>query len=491
MQIPVPTKLVDSLADIPSLDCNALLNSLDEAPSVCIRLNQRKTLPQSPYPDMEPVSWSSSSFYLSERPQFTLNPLLHGGTFYVQDASSTIYESVVSFIVNTYSDHDRQRGLRLLDLCAAPGGKTTAMINAIPDNSVVVANEFVKKRAAILRENLEKWGFPNIVVTSDDAARFADCGPLFDIVAVDAPCSGEGMMRKEEEARRQWSPELVEQCAGLQREILRHAAETIMPGGWLIYSTCTFNTTENERNARFIVDELGLIPIEYPGKGLPEECRSLSHGITDIPNLRFMPHITRGEGLFLAIFRRPADDEFIIPEIDSSPLPLSSRKKDRNKEKSKGKEKGGNSKQTRPTDQIQKEVLEWLPSTTADHYICRSHADTLRLLSHQTAGMEDRLSRHVNIVAAGVACAETKGRDLIPLTPLALSGIADPGRFPMVDLNMKDALNYLRRESVILPDNAPTGFVTISYNGIPLGYAKNLGNRANNLYPMQWRIKHL
>lgn len=360
-----------------------LIKALDEKPVISVRLNRRK--PGAEFPNSTRIPWCESGFYLNERPEFILDPLLHAGAYYVQDASSMIYETTISSLLKTFPRSYTKNGINVLDLCAAPGGKTTAIINAIPDGSEVTANEYSLKRVSALRENIDRWGYPNVKITNKDAAFYGGQGEAFDIVAVDAPCSGEGMMRKEEIARSQWSIQLVEQCAKLQKEILSKAVKALNPGGYLIYSTCTFNRQENEENAEFIRNELGLEPFD---PGFPDELR-IPRGIqTDLPVYRFMPHKTKGEGLFLAVFHKPGE------------LPNNSKKK------------------------------------------------KIELKEHDS---EKKI-------------------------------------LPFVEVDKQKALAYLRRESIILPSETPKGLVTITYKGLPLGLAKNIGTRANNLYPKNRRI---
>lgn len=369
-------------------EAEALIASLDEKPVVSVRLNKRK--PGACFENAESVKWCNSGFYLSERPEFIFDPLLHAGAYYVQDASSMIYETVVEKLLPKFQKmggvSPDSLYLKVLDLCAAPGGKTTAMINALPDGCEVTANEFSSKRVGALKENLDKWGYPDVKVTNRDTAFYATLVDSYDIVAVDAPCSGEGMMRKEEMARSQWSRQLVDHCSILQREILQNAEKALKPGGFLIYSTCTFNRQENEVNAEFIFRDLGLMPVNL---NLPQEW-GISKGLnTDLPVYRFMPHKTKGEGLFLAVFQKPGD---------------------------------------------------WIPSPR------------FKLPKTKSTKEEEK--------------------------PV----------YPVVDVDKAKALSYLRGESIILPAEAPRGFVTICYKGLPLGPAKNIGTRANNLYPKSRRI---
>ena len=173
-----------------------LLDALDGDPVVSVRYNPYKTTSK---PALEPVPWSRYGFYLTERPSFTLDPSLHGGAYYVQEASSMFLEAVFGAIA------DSEAPLRILDLCAAPGGKTTLLSSLAGPESLIVANEPVRARAAVLSDNVRRWGIGNVVVTSADPARFAPFGHYFDLILVDAPCSGEGMFRKDRESRRQWS----------------------------------------------------------------------------------------------------------------------------------------------------------------------------------------------------------------------------------------------------------------------------------------------
>lgn len=373
-------------------EAGAFLEAMRRDPVVSVRLNSRK--PGADFNGARRVKWCDKGFYLPERPSFTLDPLLHAGAYYVQDASSMIYYPTVHALL----PHLGQAPVRVLDLCAAPGGKTTAIIDALPDGSRVTANEYVGKRAGVLRENITKWGYPLASVTNRDSAWFASTGQTFDIVAVDAPCSGEGMMRKERKAVEQWSEELTAGCASLQREILANAASAVAPGGFLIYSTCTFNRKENEENAEFAAGELGLEPFD---PAFPEEW-GIPRGIgTELPVYRFMPHKTEGEGLFLAVFRKPGD-------FEPPRLPVMPAKK---------------------------------------------------VMASPVPEMADILSTDF-----------------------------DRDAYPLAELDERQALAYLRRESITLSPDVPKGIVVVTYKGLPLGPVKNIGSRANNLYPKNWRI---
>ncbi len=454
-------------SEIGENNAETLLSALCGEPETSVRINRYKPTHEPLYPDMTPVDWCKSGSYLAKRPSFTSNPLLHAGAFYVQDAASMAYETIVEKIVEWRAECGERSDERLTacDLCAAPGGKTTAILNALPEGSVMLANEFNPSRANILKENLCKYGYPHIIATNADTARLSEMKGAFDLVAIDAPCSGEGMMRKDETARAQWSEGLIRQCASLQREILENGIEMLAPGGYLIYSTCTFITMEDEDNAAWIAETFGLEPIDTHLAGL-YGIQSQVKGV--IPCLRFMPGFTRGEGLFVAVFRRPFSDYGT-----SCPKPKKKGKKER-----KGKEK------------IDKKIIDTAKSWIEGDFEIINHDGHLLALSQATADLLDSIPKGVRVMSAGVEIGEIKGKDLIPAHKLAMStALGHP--FPEVELSRESALLYLAKEAILLPEETPKGYVTVTFQGHPLGFVKNLGNRANNLYPSEYRIKRL
>lgn len=270
--IPNPEGLLDELAS--------------GNPSVSIRHNRLKGC--SPEPGADLVPWCKQGEYLTERAQFTFDPAFHQGLYYVQDASSMALAAVIESLSLT-------RPVCYLDACAAPGGKTTVAIDTLPAGSFIVANEAEAARASVLDENLMKWGYADVAVTVGPAQRLSRLPDgCFDIIAADVPCSGEGMMRKDPKAIAQWAPGLVKSCATLQREILEAIWPLLRPGGFLIYSTCTFSREEDEENVAWLCAELGAeqLPLpEMPG----------------VVNGHFYPHLVRGEGLYMALLRKPGD----------------------------------------------------------------------------------------------------------------------------------------------------------------------------------------
>lgn len=433
--------------------------------------------------------WPESGRYLDRRPAFTFDPAMHQGRYYVQDASSMIMGAVARFISRVVAGEMTAATapappLLWLDACAAPGGKTTAALDGLPQGSLVVANEYDYQRAEILKENIAKWGNPSTVVTRGDTARFRTMRETFDVIAVDAPCSGEGMMRKDITARQQWTPALVEECASRQREILGNLWGALRPGGFLIYSTCTFNTVENEEMVRWMQAEYDAIPVD-PAFGFNiDGAVSLPGDPAPLPAMRFIPGRIRGEGLFMAILRKPGELHPAYLENDTSGSP--GKKDSHRKERRKGKNipcgAAGN---------VSREMLETVRGWISDENIAVLPTEEgIRLFPRSWETLLPYMQKNLQVISAGVEAAEIKGKDIIPSQQLALSMWLRRGAFPEVDMTLQQAIGYLSRETVALPATTPKGFVLLTYESFPLGFVKNLGNRSNNLYPKEWRIKN-
>ena len=399
----------------------------------------------------EDVPWCADAFYLKERPVFSLDPLIHAGAYYVQDPSAMFVGSLAEVLIR-----QSEASLKVLDLCAAPGGKSTAVASALRPSDLLVSNEVIGSRASVLAENMVKWGCPNTVVTNNDPKDFARLAASFDIILADVPCSGEGMFRKDPAAIAEWSPENVNLCAARQRRIVADVWPSLREGGWLIYSTCTFNSSENDGNVEWICRELGAEVItpgatfrafSAPGQG--EQCVSTRCG------LQFAPGITRGEGQYVAVLRKT-----------SSAKPASFK----------------------PAKPLRKAPCNWLMDGF-DSFSVETSAGTLIKAYPQALVQDIRLfEERLKVLRSGVAVATVKGRDLIPQSDLALSQAFRQDAFQQVELAKDQALQYLRCEALHLPD-APKGFHTVTCEDLPLGFVKNLGNRANNLFPQAWRLR--
>ena len=411
-------------------------------PSVAVRVNEARGVgvPEGACR----VPWCAQGFYLADRPAFTFDSDWHAGRYYVQDASSMFIAHVIRSLIH--------EPVRYLDLCAAPGGKTTAAIQALPSGSLVVANEIVPPRARVLADNVIRWGNPRCVVTSNAPAHLEKFEDFFDVIAADVPCSGEGMMRKDDEAVAQWSPTLVEQCAQRQREILADVWSALRPGGLLIYSTCTYNRLENEEIADFIVRELGATSLEVPVE--PDWNIHPAIG-SDCHCYRFMPHRVDGEGLFMAVFRKDGN----APRQD---VPV--------KEKS-----------PKKADEMGK---NWL--SRPDEYVIDQQGDLSIAVPQDIRREVAALRASLNVLHTGVELATVMGRKSVPHHALAMSTARSSEAFPVCEVDYPTALRYLRGESITL--DAPRGHVLVAHQGAVLGFANNLGNRANNLYPKPQRI---
>ena len=398
---------------------NIFCKGLQQSSSVSIRLNPFKTSETTQVADnLVPthVAWCAEGFYLNSRPNFTFDPLFHAGAYYVQEASSMFLSHVLRHLV--------RKPVALLDLCAAPGGKTTCARTAIKEGSIVFSNEPINKRAQILAENVQKFGHSDVVVTNNYPRDYKKTKLSFDVIVADVPCSGEGMFRKDPQAIAEWSEQNVENCWKLQRSIIADIWDNLKPGGLLIYSTCTFNAHENEENIAWILSQYDAKLLEVPTENTWNITGSLIENPLKegqpFPVYRFIPGFTQGEGLFMAIIK-----------------------------------KGGTSTNLEPNSE--KLVAE--------------------------------ANKKLKVMVHGVKQGIIKGKKIIPDHSLALAINGDRSSYPNVEIDYETAIKYLRHEAIMLSAVAPKGIVTLTYRGHAIGFANNLGNRANNLYPQEWRIK--
>ena len=447
----LPQQFIDEINSYGAPCLEGLVDALQSTqPEVSIRINKAKgaTVPGG----CQSVEWCPEGVYLECRPQFTFDPALHLGLYYVQDASSM----AVSHIIRQLTAATEPQAVKYLDACAAPGGKTTAAISSLPAGSVVVANEFDYRRASVLAENLAKWGAPDVIVSRGDTARFSSLNSCFDIIAADVPCSGEGMMRKDEEAVAQWSPALVAECVSRQREIVENLWPALRPGGYLIYSTCTFNRHENEEMVDYICSELGGETVDV---GL-DAFAGVAAAIASYHKCyRFIPGRVRGEGLFVSVIRKDGNGTAAEPKQAKKPLTVFAKA---------------------PAEA--KSALGWLDGEFEFFML----GDRIVAFPTDKSRWMRSVASWIDVISAGVVVATQKGRDIIPAQELALSTVFKKDTFPTAEVDYRDAILYLRRENISV--DASKGFVTVTYKGAPLGFMKNLGNRANNLYPQPWRI---
>lgn len=425
---------------------DTFVSALSSAPVVSVRYNRAKiALPDS----VDAVPWASDAAYLGERPLFTGDPLFHSGCYYVQEASSMFVEQAVRQYVDA--------PVRVLDLCAAPGGKSTHLLSLLPEGSLLVSNEPMPLRAQVLAENVIKWGNSSAVVTRNMPADFAPLRNFFDMIVVDAPCSGEGMFRKDDFAVEQWSVGNVMQCAARQREILRDVWDALRPGGLLVYSTCTFNREEDEDCVAWIAEELGaeVLPIEIKSDwGITGNLTDKEH-----PVYRFIPGFTKGEGFFMALLRKDGDG--VVQQPRSAKLSFCPAK----------------SKAL---------VEDWVKDSASFDFLLQDTGIVATPKRHTAAIV--LLQSRLKVLHAALPIALLKNNKPLPCHALAMSTSLNPEAFYRIELSREQALAYLHRDSLTLPD-APIGLILLTYSGIPIGFVKNVGNRANNMYPTEWRIR--
>ena len=464
MNTPIPKDFLETSVSIFGRESEEFLASLDSEPSLGIHINAEKMQKTGVViPDnAERVEWTSNGFYLKSRPRFTFDPFLHAGAYYVEEPSSMFVEKALNYI---------QKDIRIdraLDLCAAPGGKSIMIRNSMK-GGLLVSNEPLSKRAAVLTENLAKWGNPDIIVTSDFPEAFDGLTGFFDLIATDVPCSGEGMFRKDETARSEWSKANVENCVQRQRDILRTIWPTLRNGGYIIYSTCTFNRREDEENVLFIANELGAEIINLETDADWHICGDTTG--RNLPVYHFFPHKTRGEGFFLALLKKTSDTP-----------PAENRK----------------SKKKKPETVSADGFAKWI--NCKENFDFHKSKDGITALRKAFADDYAAISEKLNVICAGVrVCTEKPAKfsnsarkpkpQFVPAPGLALSSCLNRKAFPDISLNYSDAIKFLRGESIPPTVYAPRGWVTVSYRNLPLGFANNVGSRLNNSYPPAWRIR--
>jgi 16S rRNA (cytosine1407-C5)-methyltransferase len=483
------------------------------------------------------VPWEPDARYLKSRPVFTLDPLMHAGGYYVQEASSMwIGEVMRGLMPALRSNVSAGKPLRVLDLCAAPGGKSTHLASVLSGEDFLVSNETHRSRARILHENITKWGNSNVAVTSGEAGAFASLGSWFDVVVVDAPCSGEGLFRRDPSARKEWSPEAVQQCSVRQNQILRDIWPALKPGGYLIYSTCTFNRTENDHQ---------LLQILSTGEALPVaiETGNPQHGvITEQLNRYFGDSQKKYDNNSGSVMEAPSDihpdiksqttiqhwveldNKTNVPDADApissaadftntdAPAPNHNAADFANPAKIApiyrcfpGLVQGegftfGVVQKTHTTSRlhasstrkgrlqaVKSNQIPWLKALNPESdYMYQSDGSTQFAVESRFASLVRELDTAVYVLSAGVEL----GDDKKPAHALALSQQLKRGHFPEIELNREQALDYLRRETLRL-EAGHKGWVILTWKGLPLGFGKAVQGRINNQYPPEWRIRNL
>lgn len=442
-----PPDFIKRIRTQSNIDADSLVAALREPSPVSVRINTGKwdRKPSS----AEPVPWCETGYYLESRPSFTLDPLFHSGCYYPREASGMFLEEVFRQVVNP------SENLRVLDLSAAPGGKSTQISDLIGDSSLLVANEVIRARSAVLAETIAKWGKDNTLVTQNDPSAFSRLNGYFDIIVIDAPCSGEGMFR-DKTAIGEWSENNATLCSERQKRIISDIWPALKEDGLLIYSTCTFNPGENEENMLWLI------------KNRQAECVKLETGIfkkvvqidyQGITGYGFYPDKVRGEGFFLSVVRK---------------------------------------KEAQPGVQVRSQRRqEFTPGRTdiemADRWIGTGKERLLKVgenLFNLPCAVNEYLYLfgNLNVIRPGTLISVSKKSDFLPTHELALSQKIKKDAFPVYDADYREALALLRRDNLSL-QGLHDGWNLITFNGVNIGFVKNIGKRVNNYFPVEWRIR--
>lgn len=442
-----PEEFTNRIRSQKYINSELLLQSLNEPSPVSIRLNPSKWTKS---PDgSEPVPWCSDGWYLDKRPSFTLDPLFHSGCYYPQEASGMIIGTIFSRLSEGMND------LRVLDLCAAPGGKSTHLSSVIGRKGILVANEVIRSRAAILAGNITRWGIGNTVVTSADPSAFAAMQSYFDVVVADAPCSGEGMFR-DQVAVKEWSVANTLLCAERQKRILADSWPALKENGILIYSTCTFNPSENEEQILWLLKNKRAESIRID-MGSYKGIKEIDYnGIT---GYGFHPGSVRGEGFFISVVRKLETEDKIS--------------------------RGSNLKT--PAVNAREDIRRVIPLLSGEPGTIINRSGVL-ISSPLPPGELALISSRINILKPGTEIATIMKNDMVPTHEFILSDIASRTFLPTVELTLGQAVDFLRKEK-LLPGGMPGGWVIPRYLGINIGLLKNIGSRINNYYPSGWRIR--
>ncbi len=443
----LPEIFIRRMAKILDQEFNAFEHSFDNEIATTIRINSSK---YKDIPALSPVAYCATGYYIPKRPLFTIDPFIHAGVYYVQEPSSMFLEQAVRQI-------NLPPGSKVLDLCASPGGKSTHLASLLSEQCLLVSNDVIRTRSQILSENLKKWGNPNVIVTNSDPHDFQRVPRFFDLIVVDAPCSGEGLFRRDSNAVLEWSPDNAQLCAQRQQRILADVWPSLKEGGTLIYSTCTFNPAENEENIQWLSEFAEIEPINLK---LDDSWGVTLTDAAGFPCYRFYPHKVTGEGFFMAVVRK-GGSAGQVHQRKNKDNPLLATKGEKESAK---------------------------PLLIAESLDILRFEDSLLAFPAQLVAELLQIKNNLRIVHAGVKIGEIKQKDLLPAHELALSTILNRFQFPEIELTIEEALTYLKRDD-INPTSTNKGWNLVTYRKIPLGWVKNLGNRFNSAFPKEWRIR--
>lgn len=447
----IPSEFINSVSCCQGFDEQSFIEAHQTDSPTSIRLNPFKQTSLN-FPLDNPVLWNQNGFYLNERPNFTYDVLFQAGCYYVQEAGSMFIEHALKSCV------DFEDTLLAFDVCASPGGKSTLLNSLLNQDSALIANEVVKQRAEVLSQNLSKWGCSNVVVTNNDPSTFSEMERVFDIILVDAPCSGSGLFRKQHDAIDEWSLENVNLCSQRQKRILSDIIGSLKSGGILVYSTCSYSQQENEEIADWLISEFELSSVQIPIEqnwGIVETQSDTHKGF----GYRFYPDKTKSEGFFCAVFKKPG-----------APDDHHQQKKNKREAFS-------------PVKPKEKELFaNWI--SDLDEQIITQFKDDYLLVNQTVLNFINRFT-HLYLKKVGTTIGSLIKDEVIPHHDLALS-IHRSKNIQTINCDREISLHFLKKNLLTIEGNK--GWNLLTFNGFGLGWIKHLGNRLNNYLPNEFRI---
>lgn len=442
----IPQQLLNDLQAVKGFDENSFVQAHRQAAVTSVRLHPVKH--SSAFADEEQVPWCLSGRYLNERPVFTLDPLYHAGAYYVQEASSMFLDHAIRSLL------PERHNLRVLDLCAAPGGKSTLLASLLGNDSLLVSNEVIRTRASILEENMTRWGYMNTWVTSNDARDLGKLHGYFDVVIVDAPCSGSGLFRKDVHALDEWSEANVQLCSERQQRILADIWPALKEDGLLIYATCSYSPQEDESILKWLSEEFTIAPMQMP---LKEEWGIIEVESSGLIGYRFFPDKVKGEGFFIAAIQKKEE----VSQVHYPKFKSTADKK---------------------AYQQASHLL------TMDNWTClQTGKENYSAIMPLHEADWHLLSKYAYLRKTGLALGMPSAKEWLPSHDVALS-IDRSSSLPALELNKEEVLRFLKKEDVFV-EGAKKGWYVITHKDLGLGWVKSLGNRFNNYLPKHWRIR--
>ncbi len=442
----LPQQLIDSLTTVKGFDKEALIAAHNHPAVTSVRLNPHKY--STAFADNEQVPWCASGRYLNERPVFTLDPLFHAGAYYVQEASSMFLQQVLS------NEVLNNRPLRVLDLCAAPGGKSTLIASFLGEDDLLVSNEVIRSRASILEENMTRWGHMNTWVTANDPKDLGRLTGYFDVIVVDAPCSGSGLFRKDARALDEWSEANVQLCCQRQQRILADVWPALKENGVLIYATCSYSPQEDEEILDWLSESFevkGLSVTTQQEWGVVE-----TQSTKGLQGYRFSPDKVKGEGFFIAAVQKKEEADELKP--------------------------------VRYKTLQDKKAQEQTQHLLDTDFICLQPDKENYVAIHPGHEVDyHTLKQFVYLRKTGTQLGTPTPKEWLPAHDVALS-IHRSKSIPQIELNKEQALKFLKKEEADITLN-DKGWFLLTYKGLGLGWIKSIGNRYNNYLPKHWRIR--